>query len=337
MGDVGFELESLSNWLDRHVGDLSGPVEVEPISGGASNLTYRVRCGDSSFALRHPSTFRNDSSADTLRREAQLLEALADSAIPHARLVGYDLEGRDLGRPFIVTEWIEGFSPKAPLPPEFATPDSAEGLAWGLTDALATIGNADYEALGLASFGKPTGFLERQVDRWLSQLERARSRELTGIEELCVALRTNPPQTQRTTLIHGDYQFINVMFAPAPPPRLAAVIDWETATIGDPLLDLGWMLAGWQEPGEAPTHASYMEWTGMPGRAAVARRYADATGLDVSDINFYIALALFKLAAIMEGWYLQYVSGRSRLAAHAGLETLVPQMVSRALGFIRTR
>jgi len=337
MSGLGFSLESLSNWLDGHVGGAPTLVAVEPISGGASNQTYRVRRGDASFALRHPSTFRNDTTADTLRREARLLEALANSAIPHARLVGQDVEGQALGMPFILTEWIDGFSPKAPLPAGFTITDSAAELAWGLADALATIGNEDYEALGLAGFGKPEGFLERQVSRWLSQLERARTRDLEGIDELCDALRTSPPQTQRTTLIHGDYQFINVMFAPAPPPRLAAVIDWETATIGDPLLDLGWMLAGWQEPGEAPTHASYMDWTGIPSRADVARRYASATGLDVSDINFYIALALFKLTAIMEGWYLQYVNGRSRLAAHAGLETMVPQMVSRALGFIRAR
>ncbi|MCP1472390.1 aminoglycoside phosphotransferase (APT) family kinase protein [Sphingobium sp. OAS761] len=265
-----------------------------------------------------------------------LLEALGASAIPHARLIAKDEDGAVLGAPFILSEWIDGFSPKAPLAPGFRGADSAQALAWNMTDALATIASEDYQRLGLDGFGKPVGFLERQVDRWLMQLERAQSRSLDGLEELCCALRDARPQTQRTALIHGDFQFINVMFAPDAPPRLAAVIDWETATIGDPLLDLGWMLAGWQEKGEPPTHASYMDWTDMPSRAAVSERYANATGLDVSGINYYIALALFKLATIMEGWYFQYVNGRSTLPAHGMMETMVPDMIRRARGFAAT-
>lgn len=334
---LAFSVTSLMHWLDAQIGGQSVSVSVERISGGASNLTFRVRRGDVSFALRHPTAIRNDSTADTFHREVTLLEALGKSAIPHAKLVGHDGVGQILGTPFILTEWIEGFSPKAPLPEGFASPAAAQALAWNLTDALAVIANQDFNALGLAGFGKPEGFLERQVNRWLSQLERAHSRELDGIDELCSALRTDRPRSQRVSLIHGDYQFINVMYSNEPPPRLAAIIDWETATIGDPLLDLGWMLAGWQEPGEAPTHASYMDWTGMPSRTSVAERYSDATGLDVSDINYYIALALFKLAAIMEGWYFQYINGRSNVAGHAQMETMVPQMILRALGFARAR
>lgn len=333
----GFTSGDLGSWIDGHLGEAPIPILVESISGGASNLTFRITRGHRSFALRCSTAHRNDATANTLRREVILLEALGGSAIPHARLVGSDMEGKALGTPFILTEWIDGFSPKAPLPKDFTGPASAQALAWSLTDALATIGNEDYEALGLAGFGKPEGFLERQVDRWLSQLERACSRKLDGIDELCVALRTAPPRSQRTALIHGDYQFINVMFAPDAPPRLAAVIDWETATIGDPLLDLGWMLAGWQQRGEDPTHASYMDWSNMPDRAAICARYSQATNLDVSDINFYIALALFKLVAIMEGWYFQYVNGRSKVAGHAAMEWMVPQMISRALGFAAAR
>jgi len=329
--------KALANLLDEVLSGPSSELEIQSISGGASNLTYRVFRGAQSFALRLPIAHRNDSTANTLQREITLLKALRSSRIAHARLIAADGEGGAIGIPFILTEWIDGFTPKAPLPSGFGGPDAAQGMAWSLTDALAVIGNEDYLSLGLEGFGKPIGFLERQVDRWLSQLERAHSRNLDGIEELCSALREARPQTQRVSLIHGDYQFINVMFAPAPPPRLAAVIDWETATIGDPLLDLGWMLAGWQEAGEAPTHASYMDWTGMPGRAAVAERYAAATGLNVTRINYYIALALFKLTAIMEGWYFQYVNGRSKAKAHGLMETMVPDMIRRALQFAAAR
>ena len=333
----GLDPDALAAWLDVRLGEPSKRVDISKVSGGASNLTFRLRYGDRSFALRCPPATRNDATANTFARETRLLGALADSNIPHARLVGADIAGELLGAPFIVTEWIDGFSPKAPLPAGFATPESAHALAWELTDALAKIGNADYLALGLGDFGKPDGFLERQVGRWNAQLERAHCRHLDGVEALCEALTKDRPQSQRSAIIHGDYQFINVMFAPAAPPRLAAVIDWETATIGDPLLDLGWMLAGWQEPGEPPAHGSYMDWTGMPTRAAVAQRYAAATGLDVSRIDYYTALALFKLAAIMEGWYLQHLNGQSRVAEHAQMETMVPQMIARALHFVGQR
>lgn len=337
MEALAFDPADLMKWLADQGRGAPGPFAVERISGGASNLTYRISHADHAYALRQPSVQRNDSTADTMQREVTLLQALSRSAIPHARLVGADVDGTVLGVPFLLTEWIDGLAPKAPLPAVFKGDDNARAMAWSLTDALALIGNEDYLALGLEGFGKPAGFLERQVGRWLSQLERARFRDLDGIDELCDALRAAPPQTQRTALIHGDYQFINVMFSPVGPPRLAAVIDWETATVGDPLLDLGWMLAGWQESGEEPTHASYMDWTGMPTRQEVAERYAEATGLDVSDINFYIALALFKLVAIMEGWYFQYVNGRSNVAGHAAMETMVPQMIRRALGFAAAR
>jgi len=333
----GVDQVSLARFLDDVIGGPASEIDVQPVSGGASNLTFRVLRGAETFALRMPTKHRNDSTADTLLRELALLEALRSSAIPHARLIGKDETGEVLGVPFSLTEWIDGFSPKAPLSPGFTGPDCAKQFAWSLTDALAVIGNEDYLALGLGNFGKPVGFLERQVDRWSAQLERAHSRTLDGVEELCSALRTGRPETQRTALIHGDYQFINVMFAPAPPPTLRAVIDWETATIGDPLLDLGWMLAGWQEEGEKPTHASYMDWTGIPSRNAVAERYAAATGLDTSDINYYIALALFKLDSIMEGWYLQFVTGRSTLPAHGMMEKMVPDMIRRALGFAAAR
>jgi aminoglycoside phosphotransferase (APT) family kinase protein len=334
--ELAFDPRSLGNWLNAAIFANELDINIERVAGGASNLTYRLQRGDQTYALRCPTIFRNDDTANTLQREIRLLKALVDSNIPHARLIASDSEGEVLGVPFLVTRWIDGFTPMAPLAEDIRSDDCAKSFGWELTDALAKIGTLDFEAIGLADFGKPTGFLERQVGRWKSQLERAHSRDIAGVEELCDALTSNLPATQRSSLIHGDYQFINTMFENGAPPRLAAVIDWETATIGDPLLDLGWMLAGWQEAGEEPTHASYMDWRGMPSRSAIAERYARATGLDVTRVNYYIALALLKLAAIMEGWYLQYLNGRSKVKSHALLKDLVPQMVSRAIGFVET-
>jgi aminoglycoside phosphotransferase (APT) family kinase protein len=332
--DFAFDSRILADWLDTAIFGNASKIEIERVTGGASNLTYRLRRGHETYALRCPTSVRNDNTANTLQREIRLLKALADSDVPHARLVASDSDGSILGVSFMLTRWIDGFTPKAPLPANFRSADCAPAFAWELTDALAKIGSVDFEALGLSDFGKPDGFLERQVGRWKSQLERAHSRDIDGVDDLCAALTSSRPATQRSSLIHGDYQFINVMFENSAPPRLAAVIDWETATIGDPLLDLGWMLAGWQEPGEEPTHAIYMDWRDMPLRTAVATRYAHHTGLDVTHIHYYVALALFKLAAIMEGWYFQYLNGRSKVSSHALMKEMVPRMISRAIHFV---
>jgi aminoglycoside phosphotransferase (APT) family kinase protein len=219
------------------------------------------------------------------------------------------------------------------MPEGFSTAAAKRALAEELIDGLATVSNTDWEAIGLSGFGKPDHFLERQVDRWLGQLERARSRDLAHLDDICAWLRANTPAMQRGALIHGDYQFINVMFSPGLPPKLAAIVDWESATIGDPLLDLGWVLAGWQDAGETGTHASYIDWRDFPPRAEMAARFAARTRLDVTNLNFYMTLALFKLAVIMEGWYFRYINGQSSHPSHQAMETGVPDMLSRAAKF----
>ena len=170
------------------------------------------------------------------------------------------------------------------------------------------------------------------MDRWLGQLSTYSERQLPFVDALSAWLRANTPSTQRTALIHGDYQFINVMFE-ADAPRVAAIVDWESATIGDPLLDIGWMLALWQEPGEEPVHTPYIDYTALPSRAQIAARYASQTGLDLSALNFYMALALFKLGIIMEGWYAKYKRGETAHRAHAESEHDVPRMLTRAATF----
>jgi aminoglycoside phosphotransferase (APT) family kinase protein len=324
---------ALARWLDGAVPDAAGPLDVRQIQGGASNIIYRVERGGRRFALRRPPAVKNDPTSNNMRREITLLKALGQTDIPHPRLVAAGEDDSVLGVPFALMEWVDGFTPKAPLPAGFDAPGAASRLAEELIDGLATVSNADWKAIGLEGFGKPDNFLERQVDRWLSQLERARSRDLPHLDALCDWLRANTPAMQRTALIHGDYQFINVMFAPEAPPRLTAIVDWESATIGDPLLDLGWVLAGWRNPGEGQTHASYIDWSGSPPRAEMAARYSAATGLDVANLHFYMTLALFKLSVIMEGWYFRYRSGQSTHPSHAAMETGVPAMLSRAAGF----
>ncbi|WP_075791009.1 phosphotransferase family protein [Massilia putida] len=322
----------LRGWLEAHLGPAPG-FEIVPLQGGASNLIYKVTLGAATYALRRPPLVGNDPTSNNLLREMRLLRALAQTTIPHTRLVLGCEQPDVIGAPFELLEWHAGFAAKAPLPPGFEQPEARRRMAFELVDALATVSNADWRAIGLDGFGKPEGFLERQVERWLTQLERYRVRNIPSLDRLALWLRENTPEMQRASLVHGDYQFINVMYEPALPVRLSAIVDWESATIGDPLLDLGWMLAGWQEPGEEASFASYIDWHGFPGRRELAERYAAATGLSLQALGYYMALAMFKLGIIMEGAYARYVKGRSTLPLHARMEHDVPMMIARGLRF----
>ncbi len=333
MTQVPIDATKLTAWLDANLPGAAAPATVTQMEGGASNLIYRVERGGQAYALRRPPEVQNDPTSNTIRRELRLLSALGKSAIPHPKLIAACEDSDIIGVPFALTQWVDGFTPRDPMPPGFETPEAARALAEGMIDGLVAINIANWQAMGLDGFGKPENFLARQVERWTSQLERSRSRDLPGLDALCAWLSANTPATQRITLIHGDYQFINTMFAHAQPARLQAILDWESATIGDPLLDLGWLLAGWHEEGELPTHATYIDWRRFPPRHEMALRYAQRTSLRVTDLNFYMALALFKLAVIMEGWYFRFINGQSTHPAHKDMETAVPGMLARAARF----
>jgi aminoglycoside phosphotransferase (APT) family kinase protein len=334
--EAGSELELLQSWFDRTIGVEALPLKITSVLGGASNLTYRIDRGPRSYCLRRPSLVANDSSAHAMRRELLLLRALGQTIIPHPRLVAACEDEKVLGTSFALMEWIDGFTAKDPLPEPFGSDTVVrQRMAFALIETLAAISNVDWRAIGLATFGKPEGFLERQVDRWLTQLARAQPRDLPHFQTLAAWLRANTPVMQRAALMHGDYQFINVMFSRTLPVKLAAVVDWESATIGDPLLDLGWVLALWPQDGEVSRFPPYIDWTRFPARAELAARYQEITGLDVSALSFYMVLALFKLAVIMEGWYTKFRHGQTRHEAHAAAEHDVPEMLARAASFAR--
>jgi aminoglycoside phosphotransferase (APT) family kinase protein len=312
-------------------------ITADPVHGGASHRLYRITRGEAAYALRMPAQHRNDPTSHTLQREIRLLAALRGAGIPHAKLVAHESSDELLGAPFLLVDWIDGFTPRAPLPPDCETPFRRRTIAESMIDALTQISNVDWRAIGLDGFGKPDGFLDRQVDRWLGQLQRAQLRPLPHVDDLCGWMLANKPKTQRAALIHGDYTFLNVICHRHGPPEVAAVVDWESATLGDPLLDLGGLLACWEEADESPSHATYFDWHAMPPRLEMAERYARATGLDVTHLRFYMVLALFKFAVIMEGWYSLYVAGRTSLATHAAMETGVPGLLERAAMFADLR
>ena len=184
------------------------------------------------------------------------------------------------------------------------------GLAIQLVDGIARLAQVDWKAVGLEGFGKPDGFHDRQVDRWMAHLSAVQFRELPGLDVTAEWLRGHKPSHWEPGIIHGDYQFANVMFSHGAPANLAAIVDWEMSTVGDPLLDLAWVMNGWTDPGEDRTQG-YADTTGMPSAAEMLHHYATVSGRDVDEIDYYVILARFKLAIVLEAGYARVVSGEA--------------------------
>ncbi len=326
----------LRGWFDEQLGGASKPISIERIFGGASNSLLRVTRGDQQFALRRPPENANDKTAHNIERELQLAHALKQTDLPHARLLEGTIDSVWIGGPFMVMEWIDGFTPRDPMPGLFASnPDNRRMLGDAVIDALASVARVDWQAVGLEGFGKPAGFLDRQVDRWMTQFARNHTRSLPQLDAIGPWLRANKPRESHARLMHGDYSFANVLIASDQPPRVAAVIDWELATIGDPLVDLGHLLSSWEDAESGPTWAYYIDWrNGFRSRVEAADRYSELSGLPVDELPFYMVLALFRLGVILEGSYARYVLGKSDNPRHAAFEHRVPDILDQAVRLI---
>lgn len=323
----------LQGWFDETLGGASRPIELTRVSGGSSNSLFRVTRGGRAFALRRPPATSNDRTSHNFERELRLAEALKSTAVPHARLVGGTTAPDWIGGPFIVLEWIDGFTPRDPMPSPFdAEPALRRDLGDSVIDALAALAGVDWRVAGLGDFGKPDGFLARQVDRWQAQYERNRTRDIAGLDAVTSWLREHTPPPTEPTLMHGDYSLANVMIAPDQPARVAAIIDWELTTIGDPMLDLGHLLSSWADSTTGPTWAHYVRWDlGFRTRAEAAERYAQASGRSIDHLTFYMALALYRLSVLLEGSYARFVRGQSDNPRHAAFEQRVPDLIAQAI------
>ncbi len=307
------DLERLQAFFDEH--DLPGagePVEATFITGGASNELFEIRRGGHRMALRRPPRIVPAGRNDTMLREYRLLAALADTDVPHARALAVCDDPELMGGCFYVMEYVEGWSPMGgggwPAPFD-ADLDARRGLAFELVDGIAKLAKVDWRARGLEGFGRPDGFHERQVDRWMNHLGAVQFREIPGLDTAAAWLRAHQPRHYEPGIMHGDYQFANVMYRHGAPARLAAIVDWEMATVGDPLLDLGWVIQGWLDEDEERTTGSYVDYTGMPSRAELLDYYSSESGRDTDEIDYYVILARFKLAVVLEGGYARVVQG----------------------------
>jgi aminoglycoside phosphotransferase (APT) family kinase protein len=311
----GLDLERLRDHLSRQ--DLAeGPLAAEVIHGGKSNLTYLVRDGEHRFVVRRPPLGHVLATAHDMGREYRVMTALRDTGVPVPRTYHLCDDPDVVGAPFYVMEYVEGGQPPA-------TP----AIEADLTDILARLHDLDPVAVGLADFGRPEGFLERQVKRWKRQLDASRSRDLPDIDDLFARLAGAVPVTQRHTIVHGDFKLGNTLIAGG---EVRAVLDWEMSTLGDPLTDLALFLlyanfATMLDTGgsaEAGEHTPITE---------LAARYARGTGLDISRLGWYIALACFKLAVIAEGIHFRYTQGLTVGAGFDGIGEHVAPLVTHGL------
>jgi aminoglycoside phosphotransferase (APT) family kinase protein len=302
------DFERLATWLDGL--DLPGkgePVEHAYLSGGTQNEIYEIRRGALHCALRIPPPAAPASRDGGILREWRIIEALEGTDVPHTPAVAVCTDPSVLGRTFYLMGFVDGWSPMNMKDRKWPEPFGSDlaarrGLSEQLTDGIALLSKVDWQAKGLDGLGRPEGFHERQVDRWTRFLERIKAREIPGLDEASAWLRAHKPLDYVPGLMHGDYQFANVMFRDGGPAQLAAVVDWEMGTVGDPKLDLAWMIHSWPEDTSAPEAATsgYVDLTGMLSRDEVLARYAQTSGRQVDDIDYYCVLAKWKLAIVLE-------------------------------------
>jgi aminoglycoside phosphotransferase (APT) family kinase protein len=282
------------------------PIEHRYISGGSQNEIYEIRRGELHCAIRIPPPAAPAPRDDGIVREWRIIEALNGTDVPHTDAVAVCTDPSVLGRTFYLMGFVDGWSPMGLTdgwPAPFDTDlDARRGLAFQLVEGIALLSKVDWQAKGLQDLGRPDGFHERQVDRWTAFVERIKGRELPGFDEAAAWLRTHKPIDFIPGLMHGDYQFANVMYRDGAPARLAAIVDWEMGTVGDPKLDLGWVVQSWPDDTNAvdATKSSYVDMYGMPSRAEVLAHYSAVSGRQVDDIDYYVILAKWKLAVVLE-------------------------------------
>ena len=280
---------------------------VTLIAGGKSNLTYRVDSSAGSVVLRRPPLGHVLPTAHDMAREHRVMAALYDTAVPVPKMLHFCSDAEVLGQPFYVMERVEGHIVTTALPPGYDSPADRATLSQGLVAVLADLHDVDPFAVGLGEFGRPEGYLARQVKRWGQQWEATRLEGLEDLDQLAKDLAAAVPVSARSSIVHGDYRLDNTMLHPTQVGRISAVLDWEMSTLGDPLADLGILLVYWAQGDDGSTRKGgtvVPAATIQPGfwtRAQVAEDYARRTGADITDLPWYVAFGFFKLAVVCAG------------------------------------
>jgi len=339
------DLAAVAKWMSEQ-GLGEGPLQdVAGVTGGTQNIMLRFTRSGRPYVLRRGPRHLRPRSNNVILRETKVLAALAGSDVPHPHLLATCDDPSVLGDAvFYLMEPVDGFNAGEGLPPLHAG-DPAVRFQMGLSmaDALAKLGAVDHVAVGLADFGKPAGFLERQVPRWLSELDSYREYEnypgpqIPGVERVAAWLEQHRPSSWTPGILHGDYHAANVMFSRTG-PDVVAIVDWEMCTIGDPLLDLGWLLATWRQPDGSTvfSHALGAQ-DGLASTKDLVQRYAAGSARDLSHITWYTVLACFKLGIVIEGTLARACAGKAEKEVGDKLHAATVQLFERALGLIESQ
>ncbi|GAB2681974.1 phosphotransferase family protein [Thalassiella azotivora] len=328
----GLDLDRLTDHLTRQGIAPAGPLTASIVPGGRSNLTYRVTDGSHRWVLRRPPLGHVLATAHDMAREHRVISALAGTPVPVPATVLLCQDDAVLGAPFYVMEQVDGTPYRHRDELTSLGPQRTREIAHRLVDTLVDLHDVDYEAVGLGDFGRPEGYLERQVRRWGTQLDASRSRDVEGVDALRDRLAASVPASAAPTVVHGDYRLDNVLVDDD--GRLTAVLDWEMATLGDPLTDVGLlvMYSGRtlsQVPGAPVSDAATAP--GYPAASELAQRYAERSGRDLGRLEWYVAMSYFKLAVILEGIHLRYTQGKTVGAGFDRIGDLVLPLVQAGL------
>ena len=332
----------LNAWLETSEAPGSGPVTAaRKLAGGLQNNVFLLSRHNRDVILRRPGKHLKPKSNETMLREAYVLKALEGSAVPHPRMLALCDDADVLGACFYLMEPLEGFAKSGDLPGQYAT-DSSWRRAMGdaMVKAASALGEVNYVAAGLEDLGKPDNWHERQVERWRSQLEGYAATpgydptDLPHVDAVGRWLADNLPNDRRIGLVHGDLQFPNVMFS-LQAPKISGVLDWELVSLGDPLLDLGWILSSWFEDGDPEGKSPMVRpWEGFLSRRELIALYGEQSGRDMAQVPWFFALACYKLACLLEGTFAASKAGKVPEPVGRSVHAYATWLMTKALQII---
>lgn len=333
------DTERLAVWLDANgLPGAGAPLTAKFLSGGSQNHIFLIERGDFRAALRKPPAGAHESRNAGILREWKIIAALKGSDVPHTEAIAVCDDPTVLGGTFFLMAFVDGWSPMTsgwaePFKSDLAT---RGGLAKEIVRGVACMAGLDYQKAGLGDLGKPDGFHDRQVDRWMSFYERVHNRDIPGMADTTQWLRTHRPKDFVPGLMHGDYQFANVMYRHGAPAELAAIIDWEMGTIGDPKLDLAWVVQVWPDEGQQPSPDLYYDIDGMPSRKELLEYFEQVSGRQVDDMDYYMILARWKLAIVLEQTWKAVVDGKIPRERMDAFQNIPLNTMARAAELVHT-
>ncbi|MEV0378787.1 phosphotransferase family protein [Nonomuraea sp. NPDC050643] len=330
----GIDHARLTEWMGRNVPDAGEPLTVSLIAGGRSNLTYLVEAGERRVVLRRPPLGHVLPTAHDMRREWRVISALAPTPVPVPEPVAFCADEDVIGAPFYLMAYVDGAAVRTREQLGDPTPGQTRRLSERLAEVLAAIHAVDYREVGLGDFGRPEGYLARQLDRWCQQWERSKTADLPAYDRLVERLRARLPAGSDSTLVHGDYRLDNTLIRLGD-LEIRAVVDWEMSTLGDPLADLGLTLTYWHDRGDEeragiPVAGDVTVAPGFMNAAEFAAHYGKVSGRDIADLGFYVAFGNFKLAVIVEGIHARFRQGKTVGEGFDRIGSAVPTLITRA-------